>query len=334
MSDTPYARGFYRPAPVEQVEWSFPLDHGGIVFDDPVPETRAAMALMDAVDPVFVTGLHNAELGGVYFYVSDDLTPAIEDLHGVTAALGLPLDRGEPEFAGVEPLADAVFPALSAHAMIDALVEMGVDPAQHVTAGGTADYAERFGASMLVAELPYWAHADADDVTESREKYRDVLARSADDLRGLADVLDAALDVAGPDLGIESQLRRAAVAFAGGMRANAEEAAARALDPASDRPATVAEVFSNADNVRMFRLRFGSMLARTLHVEIAAGTASPAVRSAARDLDVVLEGWYAEAAERQAELETIPIERLVGVQLGAVLSAARVAVSRRRGESV
>ncbi|WP_261165173.1 M14 family zinc carboxypeptidase [Microbacterium sp. Marseille-Q6965] len=328
-----YGRDFYRPAPLEQVEWSFPLDHRGIVWDSPIPETAALMSLMDATRPALVVGLHNAELGGVYYYASPDLAEAFPALHAIPAHLGLPLDLGEPEFAGIDPLADAVFPALTARDMIDVLLSEGIDPAPHVTAAGTADHARDLGASAFVAELPYWSHPAADDTTPAGISYADALRRKADALDEVGAVLLAAVETAEPHLVIDSQLRRAAVQFARFLAGAGDEPRHRAGLPASQREATVAEVFSNEDHVRMFQLRFGSMLARTLRAEIAAGTARPAVRAALAELEPHLDAWYAAAHAEQRDLRVIPIERLVGVQLGTMLAAAHSAVARRR-ESV
>lgn len=325
-----YGRGFYRPAPVEQVEWSFPLDYRGIRWNRPIPETVALMSLMDATRPALVVGLHNAEIGGVYYYASPDLAEAIPAFHAIPAHVGLPLDLGEPEFAGIDPLAAAVFPALSARDMIDVLVDEGIDPADHVTAAGTADYARALGASAFVAELPYWSHPSADDTRPAGIGYADVLRDKAAALDEVGAVLGAAVDLAEPSLAIDSQLRRASISFARFLRGAGDEARQRAALPGSDREATIAEVFSNEDHVRMFQLRFGSMLARTLRAEIQAGTATPAVRAALAGLQPHLESWYAAARAAHDELRVIPIDKLVGVQLGTLLAAAHHAVARRR----
>lgn len=325
-----YGRGFYRPAPVEQVEWSFPLDYRGVVFDEPIPETQALMSLMDETRPALVVGLHNAELGGVYYYATPDLAEAIPAFHAIPAHLGLPLDLGEPEFAGIEPLGDAVFPALTARDMIDVLLNDDVDPTHHVTAGGTGDYASALGASAFVAELPYWSHPSADDTAPSGVSYAEVLRRKAEALDEVGAVLAAAVDTAEPHLTIDSQLRRAAVVFARFLAGSGDAPRVRAEHPDSAREATVAEAFSNEDHVRMFQLRFGSMLARTLRAEIDAGTAAPAVRDALLGLEPHLEQWYAAARSAQSELDVIPVEKLVGVQFGTVLAAARTALAQRR----
>ena len=65
-----YARGFYRPAPQEQVEWSFPFAYKNAYFDQVIPETAALMRMIDTLQPALLVSLHNSELGGAYFYLS------------------------------------------------------------------------------------------------------------------------------------------------------------------------------------------------------------------------------------------------------------------------
>lgn len=45
-----YARHFYRPAGVDQVEWTFPVSVGEVYFDDAIAETQAVMRLIDSTN--------------------------------------------------------------------------------------------------------------------------------------------------------------------------------------------------------------------------------------------------------------------------------------------
>lgn len=322
-----YARGFYRPAPVEQVEWSFPLDHRTAYFDRSIPETLALMRVIDRASPAMAVGLHNGEMGGVYYYLSHAPAGVVDALHAIPERLGLPLDRGEPEVPDIEPWSTAVFPVLRSAEIYDLLSSQGIDPSTEVEGGGLGDYLVDHDTLAFVAELPYWSHPDSDDTTPTVESYVDVRRRQAEGLTELGEVLGEILERAEPHLRIDSQLRRGALVFARKMAENAKALQTRAdrVDPG--RRATVAEVFSNADLVRCFRLRFGSMLHRTLQAEITAGTATPEVRRAADDLAVHLERWYEEAAAVTG-LITWPVERLVGVQYATLVAVAAAALGQ------
>ncbi|RWZ51552.1 peptidase M14 [Labedella phragmitis] len=316
-----YARKFYRPAPREQVEWSFPINYKNAYFDRPMPETDAVMRLMVETSPALLVGLHNAELGGVYYYVSRELAGAVDALHAIPDALGLPLDAGEPESADLTAIAPAVFRAPLATEHYDHLESLGVDPTVEVGGGGSADYAAQFGTLTLIAELPYWTHPDALDTDPSETSYDDVLRAKAAGLRELGAVLERALADAAPHLSIESPFLRASRAFVPMMTVAGDAEAARAEVPESRRPATVAEVFTNADLVRCFRLRFGGMLVRAFEAEVVAGIAHVEVRRAHAALRATYDEWIAESDAVEG-IAVLPVERLVGVQYASTLAMA------------
>jgi hypothetical protein len=104
-----YARHFYRPRSVEQVEWTFPIQYKTFSYDKPIPETRALMAALELVSPHFVYSLHNAGFGGVYYYISHDAPAAYEALHEIPRSRGLFMSLGEPEMPWAVELHPAVY---------------------------------------------------------------------------------------------------------------------------------------------------------------------------------------------------------------------------------
>lgn len=325
-SRTDYARGFYRPAPDEQVEWTFPFAHKDAWFDRVLPETQALMRVIDEVRPELLVSLHNGELGGVYYYLSAEVPGAVPALHAVAAGLGLPLEAGEPESPALRRWGPAVFRGASAADEYDYLESVGITPT--VTSGESSGaYAARHGTVSLVAELPYWSHPQAVDDSPSTLSYRDVLVAKADALIETGRLLGAVLDQARAGLTINSPFLRAGEAFVPVMIEMGGSERERAAGAECDRPATVAEAFSNADLVRCFRLRYGGMLLRALEAEVHAGTATVAVRAAHAHLAAVFDGW-AEEADAVQGLTVLDIHRLVGVQIGATLAVARCLADR------
>src|SRR5690606_37540367 len=94
---THYARHFFRPAAHQQVEWTFPFAYKRAFFDKVLPETLALMRVIDELKPEFMYSLHNAEYGGVYYYLSDQAEPLYGLLGEIPGWEGLPLHLGEPE---------------------------------------------------------------------------------------------------------------------------------------------------------------------------------------------------------------------------------------------
>lgn len=174
-----YARHFYRPPGHEQIEWTFPLHYKNASFDKVLPETRALMRLIDEVQPVFMASLHNAEMGGAYYYLSRPVPELYEVLQQIPQGLGVPLHRGEPEHPSIPILADGIHHGLSAKDTYDYLESEGLDPTVIAVAGDTSgSYAEKYGTVTLISEVPYWSDPRCDDTTELDSSYRDLLAET------------------------------------------------------------------------------------------------------------------------------------------------------------
>ncbi|WP_411700242.1 M14 family zinc carboxypeptidase [Conyzicola sp.] len=316
-----YSRRFYRPAPEHQVEWSFPFAHKKAYFDRVLPETQGLMRLIDEIKPDLYVSLHNGEMGGVYYYLSRPVPELYGLLHAVPASLGLPLDTGEPESPFLEQYAPAIFGTGRLSDAYDYLENLGVDATTMTSGSSSSEYALKYGTLSLVAELPYWKHADADDTTPIDENYGALLHRTAALMRATGNTLGALLDAATPHLTLETPFLHASRVFVPMLVTMAATDDARADLPAADRAATVAERFGCEDIVTCFRLRYGGMLLRALESEVNAGVAPAEVHRLARELDGVYARWQTEAAAANTAV-VIPIATLVGVQFGAVLAAA------------
>ncbi|WP_329001696.1 M14 family zinc carboxypeptidase [Kribbella sp. NBC_00709] len=310
---------FYRPAPAEQVEWSFPFQYKTAYFDQVMPEAFALMRVIDELKPTVAVSLHNTELGGVYYYVTKELEGFVAELHAIAASFGLPLELGEAETPVARPLGPAVYEMISAKATYDYTESLGMTPYSS-SGGSSAEYAERHGTVSLVAELPYWTHPANDDQTPADEPYAGVLVRMADALGNDIDVMLEIFAAARPHLSGDSQLVRATDAFLPYLAKRPERDRLRAAKEDPARIATVAERFGLTDVHRSFRLRFGGMLLRALEGEIARGSAAAAVHPLARRMRSLYREWQDEAATLDHELRTVPIKDLVGVQYAATLA--------------
>ncbi|MEO9322199.1 M14 family zinc carboxypeptidase [Nocardioides sp. C4-1] len=315
-----YARHFYRPAGVEQVEWTFPVAIGDVVFDEPIAETRALMGLIDEHRPALLASLHNSEVGGAYYYLSRAEPALHRVLQAVPGTVGIPLDRGEPESPVDVRLDDAVHHAPDAPTFHARLSEHGLPWPPH--GASTSMYAARHGTLTILSELPYWADPSVADDAPSGTHYADALTELGDGLVDLGDRLTTAIDdVTGALLAPTSPLWLAGSAFGRAMRGYGEHALARAGVASSDREATVAEAASLVTQLHAFRLRFGGMVVRALQGEIALGNVREPVRRHAADLGATYEAWVADDAVA-VQHDPIPIGDLVTVQYAATIAAA------------
>lgn len=320
-----YGRRFYRPAPDEQVEWTFPFSYKRAYFDRMLPETVALMRLIDDTQPAFMCSLHNAEFGGVYYYLSRAADSTLYDLlHGLPEKLGVALDTGEPEVPFVTEYATAIYEMIDSRKQYDYIEGLGLDPAVREAGTSSAAYASKYGTLTLVSELPYWTNPQVDDDSPTEDVYADVVRQRAAGLRELHEVLSTGLAAISDEVATNSPFLRATRAFTPGMGRAAEREERRADDPGNQRPATVAERFGCLDLVHCFRLRYGGMLLRALDGELAIGNGTPTIRAEHAKLQALYDSWVAEAATTTAEV--IPIEKLVGVQYAAILATARHAL--------
>jgi len=315
-----YFRHFYRPPGHEQVEWTFPINYKRKYFDAMLPETQALQRVIDEVRPDFYIPLHNSESGGAYYYLSDSAADLIPLLHRLPASLGVPLHLGEPESPHLATLAPAVFAAGSPESMYDWREANGLDPAPAGAAGqSSTGYARRHGTVSLIAELPVWRTAGADDDTPTGATYADLLLAAGGELVDTGTSLTEMLDRVRPSLTLDSPFLRSALTFIPGMTRSGESMIARAGMPENDRVATVAERPMSV--VWMYRLRFGGALLRALRAEIVAGAADAVVRQAARELERAWSGWL-QQRQQDEQPQGIPVGDVVGVQYGAVLGLA------------
>ena len=324
-----YGRHFYRPAPDEQVEWTFPFAYKDVYFDAMMPESVALMRLIDDTKPAFMCSLHNGEFGGVYYYLSR-AEPALYDaLQSIPRDVGLALDTGEPEAPFTEQLAEGIFAMIRNEDAYEFMLGVGLDP---TPAAGTssADYASKYGTLSLVSEVPYWTNPASGDSTPTDTSYADALAGRANGLREMADLLSDVLETVSPALKAESAYLRASQAFVPMMGETAATAKRLSEQPEADRPATAAEAFSCDDLVHCFRLRYGGMLLRALDAELATGNATPLVRAQHARLTDQYATWCADA-DRAAgdDTVTIGIRDLVAVQYAAILAGSEHARTNR-----
>lgn len=321
-----YGRGFYRPAPDSQAEWTFPTNYKNAYFDRVLPETLAFMRLIDDLRPELLVSLHNGELGGVYYYISRDAPGLVGALSAIPDHFGLPLDVGEPESPHLRSYAPAIFRLDPVSSAYDYYENLGVDPSGFISGSASSHYAARYQTLCLVAELPYWKHPDAGDTGPTGETYADMLRRTAGDMIAMADTLAGYLGRAEPDLILTTPFREATEAFVPMLRAGGEADLRRADEEPADRMATVAETFGCEDLLHCFRLRYGGMLLRAVEAETGAGTAAAQLRRLRDEIAATYADWQREAADRSGA-EAIPINRLAGVQLAATLASAAAVVT-------
>jgi len=322
-----YALNYYRPPGYQQIEWTFPIKYKTLVWDKPIPETRALMRIMEDVKPQFMYSLHNSGFGGVYFYVSSRCKPLYQKFQNLAKKEKLPLHLGEPEAPYMKKLAEAIFKMPTSVERYDFLKKhTKKDPAKIINYGTSSDdYARRVAGSFtLVCEMPYYYDPKIGDTSESdvirkeavlhsiklaEERYNFIKEKYSEVKSGLREHEDKKPFVDA----IEDSLKR----FPDVIAAHKHWAK---TDPELKRKATVAEKFDSYVISRFYDLLSLSMLYRCVK-----NTNNDKV-----EMEVLqcVKKWN-EKLEKQLTYKVIPIKSLVRVQLGSALLTAEYVGKKR-----
>jgi hypothetical protein len=99
-------------------------------------------------------------------------------------------------------------------------------------------------------------------------------------------------------------------------------------NPETERPATVAECFSNNESVQFYRLLGLGTLVRMLEGQIAIGNGTPEIREHLKAARETFNAW-SDKLENALDYRVVPIRKLVAVQLGAALATAEYLAGQR-----
>lgn len=318
-----YARHFYRPAGHLQVEWTFPISYKKLYFDRTLPETETLMRVIDDLKPEFMVSLHNAGFGGVYYYINRDLPDLWEPFHQIPAWEDLPLSLGEPEVPYAPVYAPAIFGVIATADGYDYIEANGGDPARRSSGASSEEYARKYGTLYLVVEVAYYDDPRVNDQTVTETNRREAILAGLDIGDETTATLKALYDAVKDDLKGDSPYEAAVKWWveALGPGRSAERNWAKD-NPETDRPATVAELFSSKEEVQFYRLLWMGMVVRMLEGEIAIGNGTPAIRAGLNDAQSTFNAWADRLESTLDNVRVVPIRKLVSVQLGAVLAAA------------
>lgn len=317
-----YARHYYGPGQ-RQVDWSFPNFYKQNYFDQSLRETQMLMRVIDDLQPELMGSLHNAEFGGVYYYISRDEPALYPTFHELPKLEHLTLRLGEPEVPYAEEFSPAIFKLMSVADTYDYMDANGNDMSTFSRGESSAEYASKHETLTLVVEMPYFDddRVNNQTITESNRRAA-ILTGIEISAEGNAE-MKRHMDAVSPELRTRSGFEEAVCWSINDVdEMTAAQRSWAESDPLTDRAATVAELFSNDQEPRFRRLVALGMLVRLLEGEVATGNSTPVIRT---HLDQALAKFSIWSAELEADLDmrAIPIRQLVAVQLGAFLSAAQ-----------
>lgn len=157
LSLTSYLDDYFRPAFHQQPEYTFPLAGSGFGADRSTPENVVWQRALELTRPSLQVSLHNADIGGAFFLLSERHAGLSKQLVTLAAARSIEISSfGEP-LADLEPFDRGVFAFPDIGAMARAASSPTEPGVWGWTAGdSSAGFGRRMGTQSLVPEVPLW----------------------------------------------------------------------------------------------------------------------------------------------------------------------------------
>ena len=335
---THYSMNYYRPAGNVQIEWSFPIRYKRYSFENPVPETRALMNIIERYRPDMIYSLHNAGFGGVYYYISEEAPLLYPIFQFYPKSLGLPLSLGEPEVPWAVELSQAVYKMVSLKDYYDFLERQGMDPLQVIRHGGSSfDYAQQYNQDVveLVTEVPYYYDPRIEDVKDAEENIsrREAILEALEWQSKIYDFIrevwrDVKKIFSNRDVCSESGRLIESIDYFVETVPKSIEAEKRwaNTDPSLSRRAKISEVFDNRYVTRFYTALSLGMLRRLLNIEAEKISGLKPYLEKVEDVHQKILSYL----ESNRDYKVIEIRRLVQTQLAAGLYTALYIQTRRR----
>jgi hypothetical protein len=324
------ALNYYRPPQHQQVEWTFPVKYKNLVWTKPLPETKALMRLIEMTKPDFMYSLHNSGFGGVYFFISRPCKSLYPKLHKLVAREGLPLHLGEPELPNMKKFAEAVFDMPPTSDYYEFLRrQLKSDPMKIIKGGASSDeYASRFAKTfVLVCETPHFYDPKISDPSPSGLQRAEAITKGLDDSQEVLKFMASEFQLLKRKLARRRRMRPFVDAITELIETTPQQIEAHRIWASSDkdlrRAATVAEEFDSCTLRRFYDLLSVGLLHRC-----AQGVGDKETDQ--RVLDYM--HGLNEKLNKQLVYETIPIRKLVRVQLGSALRSIECLKSRAIAE--
>ena len=313
-----YVLNYYRPAGNQQVEWTFPIKYKTLNFQDPIPETKALMEIIESEKPDFIYSLHNAGFGGVYYYITEEALLLYPIYQKVVKDRDLPLSLGEPEMPYAVKLDDAVYLMPTVEQTYDYYEKYtDKDPAEMIKSGNSSyGFAKNFNPDVfeLVCEVPYYYDEGIEDTNPTDKVRRELVLKNLklaeESLRKLENYFERLRD----KLVVKTRFQEALEYFieTGLSSLEAEKKWAETSEEL-ERKATVAEEFDNIWCSRSYRLFMWGMFKRMLDANISKNNDEQLKEIRNETLDLI--NKEVELLEKNVKFNVIPIKKLVEIQL-------------------
>lgn len=172
-----YFLNYYRPFGEKQVEWTFPVKYKDFEWNNPMPETKVLMSLINEIKPDLMYPLHNSGFGGAYFFSNKKFEEEYyQKIMVATKNLGIPLHLGEPELDFMDEIVKPFYFMFGLKEYYDYRVKLGKDPKILRNGDNSASYLSKVkpSAISIVGEIPYFFDEKITDDSFSKKSRREI----------------------------------------------------------------------------------------------------------------------------------------------------------------
>ena len=322
-----YVKQYYRPAPHEQIEWTFPVTYKKLSFSNPPLETQALMKVIEETKPSLMFSLHNAGFCGVYYYVSHEIKTMFPEFINLVKQEKLPLHRGEPEVPFIKELHPAIFQLQGIHESYDFYEEQGVENPQELIKCGTSsdEYLKRVTNGQgfaLVCEMPYYYDKAVGDHSESAYDRREKVLESLEFLQEVhkftKQKFESIRNYCNSDSRIFTSVVDAVDNFDKRIAPEIHHAKTASM---YEGKASVAQAFDSMVARKLWGVYRAAMIARLCKE---AAIIHPKQLGEFSRIQEELDQWVEQTITdklKKTDFEIIPIQKLVKVQVGSALIA-------------
>ena len=175
-----FMRNFHKQNSKDQVDGGFPIQYKNLLLNAPASiEVEALAGVINDVKPDFFFSLHNAMIGGGYFYLNHD----IDDKYKKNL-ISLLVDYGV--HAQINPTVDtkiygdSVFKLLGCRGWYDLFELHTDDPSNYIHGATSYEYLESIapGATTFLAEVPYMSYAGMGSEELTNDNLKQLMLRA------------------------------------------------------------------------------------------------------------------------------------------------------------
>lgn len=318
------AKWYFREPTENQYEWTFPFEYKNYTWVHSRSESDAVKEVIRDEKPDLLCNLHHCGFYDTYFYFSRDLPEAYPRLRELSDRLGLPLSTSNPDVPFGKILTPGFYQMYGLRDYIDYYTRYEPEKLLTMRRGSTSDewYQDTIGGFSFNCEVPLLKSSVKKDNESSGFPMREVLEKRREKKEVTINYCIDVLNALEPFFCFsDSGLLGSVLKHVASAKLELEFAEAK-VQAAGKRDATNFEVFENdlmVDVTDLLLLGQVWRVAETIRVNQS--------KTEARNITARIDRKIMTLAKKAAcrgGFVTIPLQKLIKMQLGSILIIADV----------